>query len=63
LKQKSFDPQLEKSFLPAKKISKDKNTIKEIVLSRIETGFYHTEAIQLTTVEKIISKIFRFPSS
>ncbi|MGB9664261.1 MAG: hypothetical protein ACPL25_04990 [Ignavibacteria bacterium] len=57
MKQRAFNPHRNQSLLPAKKITDDELVIKEIILYRIENGFYDQKKIQSKVIEKLLDDL------
>ena len=62
MKQTSSELHYHQSILPAKKISDNREIIREIILYRMESGFYNEEIVLLDVLQKLMKNIFDFPT-
>jgi len=62
LKQTSSELHNHQLTLPAKKISDNREIIREIILYRMESGFYNEEIVLLDVLQKLMKNIFDFPT-
>jgi dethiobiotin synthetase len=61
LKHKAFDPHRNHFLLPAKSITEDELAIKEIILNRIQNGFYDRKTIKSKVIKKLMEDLLKIP--